>query len=292
MARAGAVDPLVSEIHDTPNETEATGMITKDMTRDLIGRQAVDTHGNKVGKIGQVYLDERSESPTWATVNTGMFGTKESFVPLQGADLDDGDVSLAVAKDEVKDCPHVGRSDERLTGSEEDQLRHHYGTQGAAGGQSGHGTTANGTAGAGNADTGAGRNRGDSDDAMVRHEERLRVGTESEETGRVALRKYVVTEDQTVTVPVSHEEVRVEREPIDRDSDATARSGAMGEETHEATLHAERPVVDKTTEAVEQVRLDTRTVTEDEQVSDTVRKEEIDVDDPQQALRRDRDGRS
>ena len=110
-------------------------MITKDMTRDLIGRQAVDTDGNKVGKIGQVYLDERSETPTWATVNTGMFGTKESFVPLQGANLDDGDVSLAVAKNEVKDCPHVGRSDERLTGSEEDQLRHHYGTHGAEGGQ-------------------------------------------------------------------------------------------------------------------------------------------------------------
>ncbi|MBP2366096.1 DUF2382 domain-containing protein [Pseudonocardia parietis] len=261
-------------------------MITKDMTRDLIGRQAVDTHGAKVGKIGQVYLDERSETPTWATVNTGMFGTKESFVPLQGADIDDGAVSLAVAKDEVKESPHVGRSDERLTGSEEGQLRHHYGTQDAAAGRSGHGTAADGTAG-------ADRGRGASDDAMVRHEERLRVGTESEETGRVALRKYVVTEDQTVTVPVSHEEVRVEREPIDRDGDAgTARSGAMGEETHEATLHAERPVVDKTTEAVEKVRLDTRTVTEDEHVSDTVRKEEIDVDDPQQALRRDRDARS
>ena len=111
-------------------------------------------------------------------------------------------------------------------------------------------------------------------------------GTETEETGRVALRKYVVTEDQTVTVPVSHEEVRLEREPVDG-TEAEARPGAMGEAEHEVTLHRERPVVDKTTEAVEKVRLGTRTVTEDEKVSDTVRKERIEVDDPQHALPRD-----
>ncbi|GAA4966446.1 PRC-barrel domain-containing protein [Pseudonocardia tropica] len=69
-------------------------MITEDMTRELIGRQVVDNHGEKVGKIGQIYLDERSGDPTWATVNTGLFGTKESFVPLQNADVHDRDVAL------------------------------------------------------------------------------------------------------------------------------------------------------------------------------------------------------
>ena len=272
-------------------------MITKDMTRDLIGRQAVDSHGEKVGKIGQVYLDENDGTPTWATVNTGLFGTKESFVPLRNADLRDSGVELPVEKQQVKDCPHVGRSDERLTGSEENELYRHYGTAatGTAGtaGTAGDGRHAAGTAEAGRAGAGDGRSAGMSgdsagmsgDDAMVRHEERLRVGTESEETGRVALRKYVVTEDETVTVPVSREEVRLEREPI-TDGAAAGSSGAIGEEEHEVTLHRERPVVDKTTEAVEKVRLGTRTVTEDETVSDTVRKERIDVDDPSENLER------
>ncbi|MEQ3550828.1 PRC and DUF2382 domain-containing protein [Pseudonocardia nematodicida] len=267
-------------------------MITKDMTRELIGQQAIDSHGEKVGKIGQVYLDERSGDPTWATVNTGLFGTKESFVPLQGADADNSGVALAVDKQQVKDCPHVGRSDERLSGSDEEELHRHYGTAAGAAGN-GHATGTEGRHATAErtgdtTDTDRDRIAGVSgDDAMVRHEERLRVGTESEETGRVALRKYVVTEDQTVTVPVSHEEVRLEREPI-TDGD-TVRSGAMGDDSYEVTLHAERPVVDKTTEAVEKVRLGTRTVTEDEQISDTVRKEQIDVDDPSHALRDDRD---
>ena len=182
-------------------------MITQTMTRELIGRQAYDVQGQKVGKIGQIYLDERSGTPSWATVNTGLFGQKESFVPLDGA---------------------------------------------------GHG-------------------RAD-DGSMTRHEERLHVGTESEETGRVRLRKYVVTEDEQVTVPVSHEEVRLEREPLTEG--APAGDAEIGEDSQEVTLHAERPVVDKSTEAVENVRLGTRTVTEDRTVSDRVRKEQVDVDDP------------
>ncbi|OLM33390.1 hypothetical protein Ae717Ps2_4286c [Pseudonocardia sp. Ae717_Ps2] len=261
-------------------------MITKDMTRELIGRQVVDNHGEKVGKIGQIYLDERSGEPTWATVNTGLFGTKESFVPLQNADVHDRDVALGVEKQAVKNSPHVGRSDERLTGSEEDELYRHYGIgQGRTDARHATGERTDRTDRTDR--TGRDRTaRTGGDDAIVRHEENLRVGTETEETGRVALRKYVVTEDQTVTVPVSHEEVRLEREPIDG-TEATARPGAIGEAEQEVTLHRERPVVDKTTEAVEKVRLGTRTVTEDEKVSDTVRKERIEVDDPQHALPRD-----
>ncbi|MET0191396.1 MAG: PRC and DUF2382 domain-containing protein [Pseudonocardia sediminis] len=253
-------------------------MITEKMTREIIGRQAYDAQGEKVGKIGQVYLDERSGTPTWATVNTGLFGMKESFVPLDGADVKGGDVALGVQKAAVKDAPHVGQTSEHLSGSEEDELRRHYNVSGD------HAATGNGDA-TGRTATGDVRDRAtdratDRDDkgSMTRHEERLRVGTETEETGKVRLRKYVVTEDQQVTVPVSHEEVRLEREPI---ADGTpARGATIGEDTHEVTLHAERPVVDKTTEAVEKVRLDTRTVTEDHTVSDKVRKEQVEIDDP------------
>lgn len=249
-------------------------MITEKMTAELIGRQAYDTRGEKIGKIGQVYVDDRSGTPTWATVHTGLFGMKESFVPLQGADVKGGDVALPVAKEQVKDAPHVGETNEHLDAREEQALLRHYNV----------GTGGDTRAASHGAADRADRRTDDRDAAVTRSEERLRVGTETEETGRVRLRKYVVTEEQKVTVPVSHEEVRLEREPI-RDGER-ATGAAIGEQEQEVTLHAERPVVDKTTEAVERVRLGTDTVTEDETVSDTVRKERVEVDDPQNQVRK------
>ncbi len=114
------------------------------------------------------------------------------------------------------------------------------------------------------------------DDAMTRSEERLSVGTESTEVGRARLRKYVVTENVTQTVPVSHEEVRIEREPITDANRGDALDGpALSEEEHEVTLRAERPVVDKETVPVERVRLDTETVTDQVTVDEQVAHEEI-----------------
>ena len=104
---------------------------------------------------------------------------------------------------------------------------------------------------------------------MTRSEERLNVGTRSEEVGRARLRKYVVTENVTETVPVTREEVRVEREPITDANVGNALDGpAISEEEHEVMLHAERPVVEKEAVPVERVRLDKTTVTEQEQVTE------------------------
>jgi uncharacterized protein (TIGR02271 family) len=129
------------------------------------------------------------------------------------------------------------------------------------------------------------------DDAMTRSEERLNVGTRSEEVGRARLRKYVVTENVSETVPVSREEVRVEREPITDANVGNAMDGpAISEEEHEVTLRAERPVVEKEAVPVERIRLDKETVTDQERVSADVRKEEIEVDGGT-ALDHDNDGR-
>ena len=132
---------------------------------------------------------------------------------------------------------------------------------------------------------GRGRTRGrdtsgpTTDTAMTRSEEQLRVGTETRETGRARLRKHVVTEQQNVTVPVSREEVTVEREPITDANRGAARSGpAISEEEHEVTLRAERPVVDKEAVPVERVRLGNETRTEHETVGGEVRKEQIEID--------------
>jgi uncharacterized protein (TIGR02271 family) len=117
------------------------------------------------------------------------------------------------------------------------------------------------------------------DNAMTRSEEHLNVGTQRVEAGKARLRKYVVTENVTETVPVSREEVRVEREPITDANMPNAMDGpAISEEEHEVTLHAERPVVSKEATPVERVRLDTETVTGQETVSGDVRKEQIEVD--------------
>jgi uncharacterized protein (TIGR02271 family) len=117
------------------------------------------------------------------------------------------------------------------------------------------------------------------DDAMTRSEERVRAATERVEAGRARLRKYVVTEQQQVTVPVTREEVRVEREPITEANYDKAMDGPdLSEEEHEVVLNEERPVV--TTEAVpvERVRLAKDQVQDEQTVTADVRKERIDVD--------------
>ncbi|MGH3925479.1 MAG: YsnF/AvaK domain-containing protein, partial [Pseudonocardiaceae bacterium] len=86
-------------------------------------------------------------------------------------------------------------------------------------------------------------------------EEQLRVGIEQRETGRIRLRKYVVTEVVQQPVQVSHDEVRIEREPITEENRGQAMRGpAIKEEEHEVTLYEERPVVQTEAVPVERVR--------------------------------------
>jgi uncharacterized protein (TIGR02271 family) len=93
------------------------------------------------------------------------------------------------------------------------------------------------------------------------------------------LRKYVVTENVTQTVPVQREEVRLEREPITEANRDDAVSGPeISDDAHEVVVHEERPVVQKETVPVERVRLGTETVTEQETVDGEVRKERVDLD--------------
>jgi len=126
---------------------------------------------------------------------------------------------------------------------------------------------------------------------MTRSEERLNVGTQTREAGRARLRKHVVTEQQTVSVPVTREEVTIDREPITDANVGEAMDGpAISEEEHEVTLRAERPVVEKEAVPVERVRLGTETRTEHETVGGEVRKEQIEVD-ADDRLYRDRDER-
>jgi uncharacterized protein (TIGR02271 family) len=266
--------------------------ITESDLSGLSNGNVVTTSGDKIGGIGQIYLDDETGDPSFVTANTGLFGTSQSFVPLQGASVSGGDVVVNYDKDTVKNAPRID-DDGKLSPEEEDRLYEYYGLGGPTtaatydGGADDRGADYDAGADDRGADYDAGADRTvdqdtsgtTTDDAMTLSEERLNVGTQTREAGRARLRKYVVTENVTQTVPVSREEVRIEREPITDANIGDATSGPdISEDEHEVVLREERPVVEKEAVPVERVRLDTDTVTDEVTVSDEVRKEQVDTD--------------
>jgi stress response protein YsnF len=235
------------------------------------GRSAVDADGDKIGSVEDVYLDRRSGDPEWLAVKTGLLRHKVSFVPLRGAELAEGDkVRLAYSKDRVKDAPGVD-PDGELSPDEERRLYEHYERTDY---DEWTDESEDRTSGL----TGDDSDR--ADDAMTRSEESLRVGTERREVGRARLRKYVTTEQETRTVPVEREDVRVVRESITDENVDQAMSGPeISEAEHEVTLHADEPVVEKRVEPQERVRLDKDVQADEETVSGEVRKERVEADE-------------
>ena len=250
--------------------------ITTKQAQALAGGHVYAADGGRVGPIGQVYLDDATEQPTWVTVKTGLFGHSETFVPLQGARVDGADLVVGYDHGTIKGAPRVD-PDGHLDPDDEDELYRYYRFDP----QADRSDVPAGRTGVEHGQVAVGHTSGPAtDDAMTRSEERLRVGTARREAGRARLRKYVTTETVTQTVPVSHEEVRIVREPITDVNDVASTSApAISEEEYEVILHAEIPVVEKTIVPVERVRLDTETVTEQVAVSEEIRKEQIAVDE-------------
>ncbi len=269
----------------------------------------VDESGDKVGKIGQVYLDDESGNPEWVTAKTGLFGGSETFIPIRDASASGNEVRVSYSKDKIKDAPRMDDAEGHLSPEQEQELYAYYGLgnndehQAGEHGVTGHthgqgergraenefGDEDRPTGDRGNrdrtenefGDDGRDTSGPDTDGSMTRSEEQLRVGTEKVETGKARLRKYVVTENVTTTVPVEREVVQLEREPITEENrDQAMTGGDLTDEEHEVVLSEERVVVDKETVPVERVRLDTDTVTEEQQVTEEVRKEQIDTDLP------------
>ncbi|MDX6325696.1 MAG: hypothetical protein QOK15_2050 [Nocardioidaceae bacterium] len=248
----------------------------------VIGSEVHGADGDKIGKVGQVYLDDQTNQPAWVTVNTGLFGSSESFIPVQDATFSGDGVTVPFDKSKVKGAPQVA-SDGHISPEEEQELYRYYGLE-----YGGAGTEAGYEPGFQAGDERVDRTEGvvghdtsgpTTDTAMTRSEEQLRVGTQTQEAGRARLRKYVTTETQTETVPVTKERAVVEREPITDANVGAAKDGpAISEEEHEVVLHEEVPVAEKTVTPVERVRLDTEQVTEQETVSAEVRKEQVEVE--------------
>lgn len=281
----------------------------------LIGTTIEDPQGHSIGKINQIFLDDKTEQPSWVSVSTGFFSS-DSLVPLAGAKVAGDHLQVPVSKDRVKSAPHLA-SGQEISPDAQRELYSHYGIAPDRrtsdternGGQTHSGQTdktthdktaqqyaAEPTKGQTN-ETGeitmpgqtttagegtvAGHDRdhqagGRHDEGLIRSEEHLNVDTQRQEFGVARLRKYVVTENESVTVPVTREEVRVEREPI-REGEHVGRAD-IGEDVQEVTLHRDEVRVTKEAVPVERVRLSTDEVQDERTVSDTVRKERIETE--------------
>ncbi|MHA7280920.1 PRC and DUF2382 domain-containing protein [Arthrobacter sp. MDT2-2] len=307
-------------------------MLTMNDLDPLLRRRStvVTGEGDKVGTVGVVYLDDADDRPSWVTVHTGLFGTRESFVPLEGASVQGHDLVVAYPRDLIRHAPSVDR-DGHLSPEDEAALYRHYGLRGVApvprpataeqapehdasrtmppsaassaassaapsaapGAAPGAApeavtgeTAAPGMHTAGSSDATpaptAARTQGGThlhDEGgtpwVVRSEERLRVGTEQYEAARVRLRKYVVTEEATMTVPLKREELRIEVEPISSPVRLEAEGVPFQEESVELVAREELAVLSKETVPVERVSMRTVEVTGRTTVREDVRKERI-----------------
>jgi uncharacterized protein (TIGR02271 family) len=276
------------------------------------GYTVYDNAGSKIGRVDDLFLDE-SDRPEYVGVKTGFLGTKSTIIPMDAATVDEsaGAITVSSDKETVKNGPAFD-DDREITPEYESEVRSYYGLGAATGGTEDRGsygahdggaTTGAGTTGSTEAGTvGPGMSSGDTetgefrehaiDDEGVtqsrgddladedelrvqRSEEELRAGTRERQAGSVNVRKRVRTDRERVEVPTRHEEVSVERVPVEGEA-----SGAqIGEEEVSVPVTEEEAVVEKRAVAKEEVRVRKDAVEGTEVVEEDVRREEVDVED-------------
>jgi stress response protein YsnF len=185
------------------------------------GETVLDQDGDKIGSLKELYLD-RDDRPAWGAVHTGLFGLRETFVPLSDARPVDGGLLLPYTKEHVKDAPNID-PDAQLSDEEEARLYRHY--ELAAPDEDDAPAADDDEIATGEERERAAEERaetGDTGAEVVRSEEELTVGTRRRVRGKARLKKYVVTEHVQRTVPVQREEVRVEYEPAEGEADEAA----------------------------------------------------------------------
>jgi stress response protein YsnF len=272
-------------------------MLENDQIAQVMGREVHGPDGEKIGKAGRVYVDDESGTPTWVSVETGLLGTRSNFIPLHGASFDGDRLSVPYDRGRVKGAPDLGDGD-HLSPEDEEVLKRYYSGQDSAGVRD---DERRGTRDGADLDDRDDRDRTDprgaavgvaDDDAMTVSEEQLAVSTRSVPTERVRLRKHVVTEEVTLTVTLRKERFTVEREPI-AEADAGEHVGGsdFADSDQEMVLYEEVPVVQKVVRPVERIRLAKEVTTEEQTVGGEVRKERVEVDQPEDLTDRDDRGR-
>ena len=106
--------------------------INNEHLASLTDADVVDERGDKVGGVGQIYLDDATGQPAWVSVKSGLFGMRESFVPLAAADVVDGDIQVPYSKNFIKDAPRVD-ADNHLDDGQQATLHSYYGVERSAG---------------------------------------------------------------------------------------------------------------------------------------------------------------
>jgi uncharacterized protein (TIGR02271 family) len=260
--------------------------------RHLLDCRVVGADGQEIGKVGQVYLNDSTGDPEWVTVRTGFFGMKQTFVPLVNSRSSAEEIRVPFDREMIKGAPNID-VDGRLSLEEEAELYRYYGMQPTGIPSQRRGerradltsdATGNDRSDAmGRRETSASQDissqeryarEGDLD--MTRSEERLHVGTERRECGRVRLHKYVDTEHVQQQVPLTREEARFERQPIT--GDEALGDYPIGEDVQEFIIYEERPVVGTESMPVERMRVYRERVRREETVEGDIRKERIEVE--------------
>ncbi|MGI9050348.1 MAG: DUF2382 domain-containing protein [Rubrobacteraceae bacterium] len=278
------------------------------------GFQVNDRNGEKIGKVDDLFVDERNE-PEYVGVKMGFLGMSSTLIPMDIARVDEDDQTITVSTDKAtaKDGPSFD-DDKEITSEYENEVRSYYGLGAAEGssdrggygdyyGDDDHDDSDSGRVGPGMAmgDTDSGEFRGhsegdegvnqrsgsdleDEDELGVqRSEEELRAGTREREAGGVNVRKRVRTEREQLRVPKKREEVSVDRVPVE---EGTASAGEIGDDEIRVPVTEEEVIVDKKPVVKEEIRVRKDVVEDEEVIEEDVRKEEVEIDD--ETERRDR----
>src|SRR5918998_5503879 len=275
--------------------------------------EVYDPNGQKIGKVDDLFVDE-NDNPEYVGVKMGFLGMSSTLIPWQLVTPDEGSGRLTVAtdKDTAKNGPAFD-DDREITPEFEQQVYSYYGLQSASASESSGSygsyyseeSTDAGTVGPGmsmgDTDSGefrehaseeegvhdqSGSDLEDEDELRVqRTEEELRAGTREREAGALNVRKRVRTEREQVNVPTRHEEVSVERVPV---NDREASEAEIGEDEVTMPVTEEEVVTEKRPVVKEELRIRKNVVQGEEIVEEDVRKEEVDVDDQTSSRRQNR----
>jgi uncharacterized protein (TIGR02271 family) len=243
---------------------------------DLLGARVTGADGKVVGTVEQVFRDDVDGTPAWARVRAGKTGR---FVPLGSSQVTAEGLSVPFDSQKIMSGPDI-EAGQHMSAAQAEELSRYYGLtiptqqpRGKLAEESGEMAASKPEA----SQMAAGDQAGS--DWLIRQEERIQVGKEMLETGRVRLHKYVDVESIEQPVHLYREEFDIERIPISGDERV---SGNISEGMQEIVLHEERAILRKDLVPVERVRLRTRQVEQDSTVRDEIRRERIEVEPDQQ----------
>jgi uncharacterized protein (TIGR02271 family) len=237
----------------------------------LIGFKVTDMADRKIGTVNNLWADETGQ-PAFLGMKTGWLGLgKNHVVPVHTAHVNDRDqvIRLPYSEDRIKEAPAFD-ADTDLTAQDQEEIYRYYGVQGAEYGQR-RGTPEQAPRSSTARKSGEGT-------TMQLKEERVKVGKREVESGGVRLRKIVRTETVQQPVELQHEEIVIERVA---GSGAAVSGEGFKEETIFIPLRREEPVIEKETRVREEVRVGKKREAERRTVSESVRKEDVEVENQQ-----------